>query len=168
MTGLRSGIFAILASICLWFAGRALVHAFVSDETKIRWRIEDACQGFDDTRMNPILDLLAKDYREESLGFSREDVRGAVASIFLSEKDPQTKRFPYHVQLIADDLAIDIEKPDAKRARVALRARILDTRGGNERNAWEFRVEGRLEKRPEGWQFTKSTHETLAGNFQLR
>jgi hypothetical protein len=164
----RRALFAILATICLWFAGRAIVHALASDETKIRWKIEAACQGFDDTRMNPILDLLAKDYREETLGFSREDVRSAVASIFFSEKDPQTKRFPYRVELVAEDLVIEVEKPDAKRARVALHARILDTRDGAKRNAWEFRVTGTLEKYPDGWQLATSTQETVAGSFRLR
>ena|ERR1051326_3597878 len=165
---IHRGLFAILASICLWFAGRALVHALVSDETSIRWKIEAACAGFDATRMNPILDLLAPDYREETLGFSREDVRGAVASIFFSEKDPRTKRFPYRIELVADDLAIDVEKPDAKRARVALHARVVDTRDGGARNAWEFRVNGTMEKYGDGWRLTSSTHETVTGSFRLR
>src|SRR3984885_8456734 len=79
---LRKIAIALIAVAIAWFGGRALVHALASDETKIRWKLEDACEGFSNARMSPILDFLAHEFVDETSGYHRDDVRAAVAGAF--------------------------------------------------------------------------------------
>ena len=64
------GILAVLA--------RVLVRALASDETKIRRAIQDAAEGFGAARMDPILDVLAREFVDETSGFRREDLRARL------------------------------------------------------------------------------------------
>jgi hypothetical protein len=146
---------------------RVLVLTLVSDETRIRWVIQDAVEGFGNARANPVLDALARDFQDETSGFTREDLRGPLAAVFFQEKDPQTKGFPYRLEIAA---AIEIAVTDGEpaEANVAFPAVIVDTRGGARREAWAFRVEGRMEEREDGWVFVRTTHETTGGSARLR
>lgn len=154
------GLLAVLA--------RFLVHTLVSDETKIRWAIADAAEGFGEARMDPVLDVLARDFVDETSGFRREDVRAALASAFFSMKDPETKGFPHRCEIPDETLTIAVTKGERDSAVVSLTCRIVDTTGGERRDAWSFDVEGRMEERDDGWCFTTLTHQTTAGSMRLR
>lgn len=154
------GILAVLA--------RVLVRALASDETKIRRAIQDAAEGFGAARMDPILDVLAREFVDETSGFRREDLRAALASAFFSEKDPETKGFPYRLEIAEDALEIRVEEGEPDRATATFPGVIVDVRGGARREAWSFTVEGRLEEREDGWCFVASTHETTGGSVRLR
>jgi len=145
---------------------RYLVHEFASDDTRILWAIEDAAEGFGEARMNPVLDVLAHDFVDETSGFRREDLRGALASAFFTEKDPELKGFPYRCEIKMD--TITTVKGDPDRATVTFDVLIVDTRGDARREAWSLRVEGRMEERENGWCFLATTHETRAGSMRLR
>lgn len=159
---------AMIVAALVWFGGRAVFSAFASDETKIRNGLEAACAGFGGARMNPILEFLARDFVDDTSGFRRDDVRGAVAGLFFSEKDPATRGFPYRAILVPDSLAIDVARPAATVAEVSFVIRIDDVRGGGERTVWEFRVAGSMRKGDDGWQLARSTHQTNAGNWTLK
>lgn len=159
---------ALVALAVVWLAGRAIYRALASDETKIRWKIEDARQGFENTRMDPILDLFTRDYHDESLGFTRDDLRAGLASVFFQEKDPTTKGFPFRAEIPAEDLSIEVGADGAKTARVKMRVKITDTRKGESAAAWEFRVDAKLTDGDDGWRITQSSNETLRGNSRLK
>ncbi len=147
---------------------RFLVHALASDETKIRWAITAAAEGFGESSMDPVLAVLAREFSDETSGFRREDLRGALASAFFTMKDPRTKAFPYACEIPLETLEIAATKGDPDSAVVSFTGRIVDTTGGERRETWSFRVEGRMEEREDGWCFVTTTHETLAGSFRLR
>ena len=147
---------------------RTVVRMLRSDETRIRQAIQDAAGGFGDARMDPILDVLARDFVDETSGFRREDLRAALASAFFSEKDPETRGFPYRLEIADDALAIRVEKGEPDRATATFPGVVVDVRGGARREAWSFTVEGHLEEREDGWQFVTSTHETTGGSVRLR
>ncbi len=147
---------------------RSLVLALTSDATKIRWAIQDAAEGFGAARMDPVLAVLAREYREETGNFTREDLRGALASAYFGEKDPETKAFPYRCEITDASIDVVVEPGEPKHAQVAFPATIVDTRGDERRVAWSLRVEGRMEERTDGWCFVQSTHETLSGSSRLR
>ena len=159
---------ALVSIAILWLGGRAIYRALASDETKIRWKIEDARQGFENTRMDPILDLFARDYRDESLGFSRDDLRAGLASVFFQEKDPATKGFPFRAEIPAEDLSIEIGADGAQTARVKMRVRIRDVRKGDNGMAWEFRVDAQLANGDDGWRITHTTNDTIRGSSRLK
>lgn len=147
---------------------RTLVLKLASDETKIRWAIEDAAEGFGDARMDPLLAVLARDFRDEPAGYTREDLRTALAALFFGEKDPETKGFPYRCEVAADAIRIEVVKGEPDRATVTFPGTIVDVRGGTRRDAWSFEVEGRMEERDDGWCFVKSAHTTTGGSLRLR
>jgi hypothetical protein len=163
----RLGV-TIIATACLWFGGRAIVRWLASDETKIRWRIESACEGFGATRMDPILELFAREFRDETSGATRDDLRAGIAAAFFQEKDPQTKKFPYRAVVPREELSIEVSKSDPKTATVRFLTRIVDTRGGKERIAWEFRANGAFKHGDDGWQLVSTSHVTSTGNSRLR
>ncbi|MCY2958815.1 MAG: hypothetical protein NTY35_01520 [Planctomycetota bacterium] len=147
---------------------RMLVLKLASDATKIRWAIQDAAEGFSEARMDPVLAVLAREFRDETSGFGREDLRGALAGAFFGEKDPETKGFPYRCEIADEAIQIEVVKGEPDRATVSFPGKLVDARGGTRREAWSFQVEGRMEERPEGWCFMTTTHETLEGSFRLR
>ncbi len=163
----RIGIALVAAGLVAALA-RYLVHALAADETRILWAIQDAAEGFGEARMDPVLDVLSRDFVDETSGFRREDLRGALASVFFTEKDPKSKGFPYRCEISADSVTIAIEKGEPDRALVTLAAQIVDTRGDDRREAWTVQIGGRMEEREDGWCFVATTHETLAGSMRLR
>ncbi|MBL8859194.1 MAG: hypothetical protein JNL28_11850 [Planctomycetes bacterium] len=165
---LRKIAFALVVGALLWIGVRAIVGAFASDEDRITARLEAACEGFGATRMNPILEFLAPTFVDETSGFRREDVRGAIASAFFGERDPETKAFPYRASVVPDSLVIQVARPAAETAEIAFKIRITDTRGGAERVAWEFGLRGTLTNAESGWQLVRATHDTASGSWKLR
>jgi len=147
---------------------RYLVLTLASDETKIRWAIQDAAEGFGDARANPVLELLARDFQDQPSGYTREDIRGPLAAVFFQEKDPETKGFPYRLEIADEAIAIEVTKGDPDSAAVSFPGKIVDTRGRQRRDAWAFEIEGRMEEREDGWCFVSTTHRTIDGSFRLR
>jgi hypothetical protein len=164
---LRKITIALIAVAVVWLGGRALVHALVSDETKIRWKLEDACEGFSNARMSPILDFLAHEFVDETSGYHRDDVRASVAGAFFTEKDPQTKKFPYRAIVVPDTLAIELDKTTKGSANLHCTIRITDVRGGKDRAALEFGLIGKMANGDDGWQLVSSVCEKKLGNWKL-
>jgi len=165
---LRKIAIGLIAVAVAWLGGRALVWALASDETQIRWKLEDACEAFGETRMQPILDFLARDFVDEMSGYQRDDVRAAVASVFFTAKDPQTKKFPYRAEVVEGTLAIAMDPAAEDRATLKGTILVTDTTGGGERKAWEFQLNGELVDGDDGWQLVRTTHDTSEGNWKLR
>jgi hypothetical protein len=163
---LRVGL-CLLAAGLLWLGGRWLVRALSSDEARITRAIEDACAGFGDARMDPVLSALAPDFRDETSGFDRADLHAALASAFFQEKDPATRAFPYRAEVDPATLTIQVQRGAPDTAEVGLVATIVDVRGGGRREAWRFRLAGRMEERDQGWCFVRAEHRTLAGSLRL-
>lgn len=160
--------FALIALAIAWFGGRALVHAFASDETLIRWKLEDACEGFNDTRMSPILDFIARDFVDQRTGAHREDVRGRVAGLFFTAKDPKTRKFPYRAEVLPDTLVVEIDAADKKRAVLKCTIRVTDTSAGGQRNALQFHMNGKLVDGADGWQLVEAMRENNEGDDSLK
>jgi hypothetical protein len=166
-TPARIGV-GIAAAGALWLAGGWLVRALASDETRIRLALERACEGFDAARVDPVLDVLAPDFQDGTTGFQRADVHAALSAAFFQEKDPDTRAFPYRVEVDFGGASIEIEPGEPDAARVAFTATVVDVRGGERREAWSFQVEGRMEEREQGWCFVEMTQRTVSGSPRLR
>jgi hypothetical protein len=164
---MKRALIAIVATFALWFVGRAVVHAFASDATLIRWTIDDMIEGFNDTRMNPILDGLDREFLDATYGADRELVRGALAYLFLNSKDPATKAFPYRAEW-ADTAPPSVDtKSEPRRAHVEFEVRFFLTERGAEKPVWRIAVHGELQKRDGAWRF-KSTETVTKDGTRLR
>ena len=157
-------LLALAGAVVLFLLGRAIVRALVSDETKIRWLVEDMREGFDETRMDPILVAFAENFRDESSGADRADVRQALASVFFTAKDPETKAFPYRVEIEIPKLAIDSDA-EPPTAECDLEARFFDSRDEKEEPVWEVSIVSRWTRGEYGWRIASTRHETKSGRM---
>jgi hypothetical protein len=165
---LRKIAFGLIAVAVLWFGVRALVHALASDETLIRLKFENACDGFDHTRMSPILDFLSHDFVDERTGAHRDDVRTHLAGLFFSAKDPKTRGFPYRAEIVPGTLSIEVDPGTKKTAHLRCTIRVMDTSEGGARVALESRLSGELANGEDGWQLVRTLREIDKGSDLLR
>ena len=77
------------ALLALWLGGRALYVALASPQKKIRWRLEEMVEGFNETRMRPVLGGIAADFVDRTSEITREDLQRTLAWMFLNETGEQ-------------------------------------------------------------------------------
>ncbi len=149
-------LFGLVALILLWFGVRAIVHAFASDETKIRWVVEDMADGFNDTRMNPIMSGLAQDFLEDSWGADRELARAGLAQMFLQQKDALTKKFPYRVRIPEQEFHVQVHESEPRTAEFDLVAQFEQSKGEEWTSRWTAKVHAELVLAPGGWKIRRA------------
>lgn len=162
---MRRILLVLAGMLVCFFVGRAIVRALVSDETKIRWLVEDMRDGFDRTRMDPILVAFAESFRDETSGADRSNVREAIAYLFLTAKDPQTKAFPYRVEVDVSKIGIDESSADAPTADCDLVVRFFDLRGSEEKLAWKIAIASHWIRGEYGWRIASTRYEEKAGRM---
>ena len=121
-------------------------------------------EGFDDERNARALRGFAGSYRDETSGADRELVHAALAHLFFTRRDPETKRFDLRLEVPADELAIEVLDEDHARARGRLR--LFTGRGradGQESLEWSVAFDAELERVDGAWRFVRSTHATEEG-----
>jgi hypothetical protein len=151
-------LLAVAAVTLLLVGGRWAYHALASDETKIRWRIEEMIDGFNDCQGAGVLDGLASDFRDQASGATREDVHGALVQLFFERVDSRTHEFQLSAELVADELSIQVQATQPKRATATMHVLIHERASdGKSQLFWDARIVGRLEKRDEGWQWIETT-----------
>jgi hypothetical protein len=157
-------LLGLLAVIVLYFLAHWLFVALASDETRIRWLLEDMAGGFNETNARAVVAGLAEDFKEETDGCDRNGVRLGLNHLFLTQRDARTREFPYRVEIGVESLRIAVDAA-GRTARVELVARFHESRGEAARVAWEVRIEGELRKGDGGWEVIRSRHETAAGRM---
>ena len=150
----RPLLIALLAALLLLVGIPWLRRSLASDEQKIAWRIETMAEGFNGTRTAKVMRGFAPAFRDESAGFSREDVHQALVYLFFNEIDKSTKQFRMRVEIPEDRLSIELEDED--RARVSLAARFWVRDGDQEELYWDAVISGEMRDGERGWQFTSS------------
>jgi len=157
-------LIALALLLGLWFGGRAIWRASVSDETRIRWVVDEMVEGFNETIMNPILAGLAKDYRDETYNTSRDDLRAAAASVFFTAKDPETRAFPYRITWQAERIDVVAAAGDQPaRANATLELTFHLKERGVESVVWRVRAPAVFEEREGEWVIVRTTAETIDG-----
>ena len=149
-------LFGLLALLLLWFGVRAIVRALASDETRIRWVIEDMADGFNQTRMNPIMNGLAEDFLEDSWGADKELARAGLAQMFLQSKDSRTKKFPYRVQIPEQDFRVQVHEGGPRTAEFDLVAQFDESKGEEWHPRWTAKVHAQLVLAPGGWKIRRA------------
>jgi hypothetical protein len=165
-------LLAVVALLLIGFAGRALLRLLASDETKIRWALEEMRDGFNDTELAPIVDHLHPLFREEQSGADLDMVEQALIAVFFGEIDTTTKSFALRVDSdfdawTVDVVARDIDSPASARAvgEFAMSRR----KGEQETLLWRARAALELSQDDEdGWQVLRATLDTLEGDRRLR
>jgi hypothetical protein len=157
--GVKRVLLVLLGLVALFFGVRAIVHALASDETKIRWLLEDMTDGFNETRMNPILSGLAQEFVDDGSGARKDDVRAALAQLFLQRKDPQTKKFPFRARIEVEAVRVQ----GTKSAESDFVLDVEESRGELWRAAWKARVHADLVQDSGDWFVQRTRVDTLEG-----
>ncbi|MBM3976998.1 MAG: hypothetical protein FJ299_08415 [Planctomycetes bacterium] len=165
-------LLAVVALLLIAFVARALVRLFASDETKIRWALEEMRDGFNDTKLAPVVDRLHPMFREEQSGADLDLVEQALISVYFSEIDATTKSFALRVESDFDAWTVEVAEPDGDSpasARAAGDFAMFRRKGGQETLLWRARAALELSVDDEdGWQVLRASLDTLEGDRRLR
>lgn len=135
-----------------------------SDETRIRWLLEEMEEGFNDSSASSVVSGLSEEFLEESERLEKHQIRQFLLYLFLRERDPETKEFRFRVRLHEPDIQVAL--PDAREATVRLRAEFLRLRNGKDRSwetTWEADIQAQLRKEDDGWKVHRSRHREVGG-----
>jgi hypothetical protein len=153
----------LLGIVAVAIAAYAGYRMSASDETRIRWLLEDAASSFNHTSLSGCLEAFDKDYKDTTM---RRVDRAVLASVlrylFLKRIDPKTKAFLWRVRLPEEDLAIQVgEQGQQAEARFALD--LEERHQGQWQSAWQLKVTVQLHKVEGDWLIRRSSHETVMG-----
>jgi hypothetical protein len=156
----------VLAGVLLVAAATLLASwlrsALASDESRIRKLVRSSAAGFNSRDAGDAIAGLAEDFREETSGLDRAQVRLILIDLFLRGRDPGTKRFRYRLEVPEESVEVTVD-PAGARASLGLSARLQEGEGESSRLVWEARIEAELEKRKGGWKLKRSRYRTLKG-----
>jgi hypothetical protein len=148
---------AVLILGALALAIRSLVIALASDETKIRWRLEEMVTGFNERHLAPIMEGFAPEFRDAGTNASRDEVREILVSLFFQQLEAKTGRFLLRAELVPEDLSVTVGEGSPRTASLAMHARFFELRDGGEQLLWDAHIEGTLAKKEDGWQWVRTT-----------
>jgi hypothetical protein len=166
---LRRLLLGLILLSALVLLGQRARYWLASDATRIRWRLEEMEEGFNQTRLGPCLRGVSERWRDATSGTERALLADLLRSLFFHEVDPESGRFLYRVELERDSLGIEPDAEADGRARVDLVARFSTLEGEQWSPTWRVRIDAELERDSDlGWQVVRSEHETLESDGRLR
>ena len=104
-TVLRKALLSILAIVGLFLGVRGVVRFLASDETKIRWLVEQMEEAYNDGRPGSCVGPLAKDWKHEGYSIDREMLLGGLFQA-ARERDKETRQLRSRVEVDEDALEI--------------------------------------------------------------
>lgn len=150
----------ILAGLVLTFlAGRAVIRGMASEETRIRWLVQEEVEAFNATSIDRCMEVFASEYQETTTGLYRADLQRVLRYVFQKFRDRDSREFLYH--LVAPDELVDVVLRDqAETEAEADFVVVLSERGVP---VWSIRVQAELFRGEDGWRFVSSQHSTVEG-----
>ena len=155
----------MVGRILRWSSGAAIAlvggcvafRALASDETQIRWMIEDIVEGFNSAELRPVMHGLSPEFIDCTTGVRRADLREALIYTFFQDVDPSTKEFLYRAELDTDALAIELRE-DQVSADVDAHVTFFVKRLGREELFWDARIQGEVREFDGAWEWTATTN----------
>ncbi|MFT5286989.1 MAG: hypothetical protein ACI8TQ_003164 [Planctomycetota bacterium] len=155
-------VYVICLAILIGFGAYKGCLSFRSPEEVILDKLEAAVEGFNETRLSPVLDLFERDFVESNKGYTRDQIKSGVIAAFFREVDPQTKEFLYRVSVNEAEVLVE---DDETNASATLQVDLQKLRLGEWKPVWSFDLEGDLVVTEyNGWQFRTAKVETVTGN----
>ena len=142
-----------------WFGVGYVVRLFASDETKIRWLVEQMEEAYNTGRPGTCVGPLARNWRHQGSEIDRELLLGALFQT-ARDRDKETRQLRSRVEVDADAAAIAVE---GERATLVLEAVFSRLRQGEWSETWRARLEAELEDTDDGWKIVTSRHQDLGG-----
>jgi hypothetical protein len=149
----------IIAAIALGLVGlgvQRFLRSLASPQESIGWQLEEMVEGFNATRMRPVIGGFAKSYVDEGTGVDRQDMMRILAGLFFTEIDPDTKAFRLHATLPVEDFVVTLDETNATLASASFRLVFTDTFKGATTLYWDASVTVQLLQDVDGWAITSS------------
>lgn len=148
-------VFLAVAPLVL-IAGWWLRRALASDETRIRWVVEEMLAGFNAAQLRPIMAGLAPDFVDVTSGVRRAELREVLIASFFQDVDPQTRAFAYQAELADGGLELELSE-DGEGAQAQLHVLFSVRRGAQLQPFWDARITGELRELDDGWQWVRTS-----------
>ncbi len=150
----------ILAGLVLTFlAGRAVIRGMASEETKIRWLVQEEVEAFNATSISGCMEVFASEYQETTTGLYRADLQRVLLYVFQTFRDRDSREFLYH--LVAPDELVDVVLRDQEETKAEADFKVVLSERGEP--VWSIRVQAELFRGEDGWRFVSSRHSTVEG-----
>lgn len=149
----------LLSLAGLYLGTGLLIRFFASDETKIRWLVEQMEEAYNAGRPGSCVGPLAKDWSHEGYSLDRQLLLGGLFQS-ARDRDRETRQLRSRVEVDESALRIAVTGP---RATLATEATFSRLRAGKWEESWRLALEAELEDGPDGWKFVTSRHTDLAG-----
>lgn len=154
---------AVLVALA-FFAGRAIYLAMASDQTRIGWLFAAEAEAFNSTSAFSVLSHFALDYRDDTVGFDLQMLRGAVLWVFQQHGDPEQPS-RWHVELPEAAGSVTVAGDTAS---AELPLRLYGGRDADAKLLWEVKVTAQLRRVDGDWRIARSTHATTQGRMPDR
>ena len=150
---MRNALYVLAFAALLLFGVHRIRLALETDEEAVRRTLQLMARGFNETTLRHVLRGIDRGYEDEDTGHDRDDVRQALQHMFWTEKHPETRGFPYRLEIPEDELAVEWSESRPERADVDLHA-IFTKRGpgGVEELWWDAHLEGEMRKHEGSWR----------------
>jgi hypothetical protein len=153
-------LFIVAASIAAFVLGRMVFLSFVSDETKIRWLVEEMEEGYNAGDLSDCVGPLHEDWEHDGHSLTRDYLKGGLFQAFREERDRETGKRTSKVEIDPESFSVVVED---EQARIELEARFSRQKQGVWAETWHIRVFGNLENGEDGWRITRTRHDDLSG-----
>jgi len=151
----------VLVVLVVGYGGvRWLVGALASDETRIRWVVEEMVAGFNEGSAKRATSGLAETWKHEGTELRRDDLRGYLLAEFQQQRSRKGRRLTLRVEVPEDALQVEVK---GERAALGLEARFEKLRGEEWQPLWRVHVDAALARGEDGWKIVETTKEDLEG-----
>jgi hypothetical protein len=152
-----------LAAVALLLAWGACVarRALASDETRIRWLIDGAVEGFNAGRPGSAVAPLADTWWDRTSGLHKDTLHQLLVGMAFQDKDARG-RFLWRVDVPADKVAIEVGADGTAHAK--LEAAFARKREDALEPMWTIAVDADLRAGDGGWEVVGTEHRTLSGS----
>lgn len=153
----------IACTLAVLFVGNELRWLFASDETRIRWRMEEMVEGFNDASLSAASKSIHPEWGvRDNPSVTRGQLKDGLRSVFFSEKQPETRAFALEAEILPDSWTVSVAEGTATSSfelamyRLTPEARVLE---------WRVKLDNDLRDDPElGWSLVKTGYESLEGD----
>ena len=157
---MRKFLLAAVALVVVAYAGCRIRYALASDETRIRWLIEDAAEGFNDSHVRDTVRPLADDWHDRTTAIHKDTLVQLLQYSYFQDREEKSKRYRHRVEVPDDTITVTV---DGDIATFRCIAHFEELKQGEFEPSWVVTFEGELRRGEDGWEVAVSGHQSHEG-----
>jgi hypothetical protein len=157
--GVKKPLSVLLALAALYLGGGLVIRLCSSDETKIRWLVEEMEEGYNTGSPGTTVGPLARTWHHDGSEIDRQMLLGALFEA-ARDRDRETKRLRSRVEVDEDAAVITVTGERATLAADAVFSRWVADAW---KETWRVHFEAELVNGDGGWEIVQSRHQDQTG-----